>query len=619
MKVDSTKKSPIKASNEAKTSDKKTFKKETNDESKFNDQVITEKNINQDLDNIELEEYSNYLKNLMKQSDWVKQNDVVNLLKNNFEDKFKLILENKKNEFVNNGGNEIDFYFTPGYKKEFYDLVKNYKNKKNQYFKELINKQKTNLARKKEIIDEIKKLIDKSQHDNNTYKNFKNLQEAFHNAGQIPRNENSNIWQTYKFHVERFYDLLHLNRELRDVDYQNNYEEKIKIIEKAEKLAELDNIHVAIRELNNLHRLWKSELGPVARDKRERLWQRFQMATKQIHEQKNQYIKNIDSIRLKNYETKNELINQIKSITEKKISTHNKWQNSIKQVEELKKKFISIGNIPKEKNKDLWNSFRDATRIFNKEKNNFYKNLKTLEKKSIESKYKLIEEVEDILNKENWRNYIDRIKEIQSEWKNSGRISRKYSEKLWSVFKSKTNDYFDKYKNKRLTDNDIQIIEDQKKFIENLKTEEIPLTPKKYEAFIINKSLTWNKIRYNNIGNQEKFLLQFLTEKWNKITIPKNKLELKQYETKLFFIKNDEKLINEEHNLLRKKNEEISSELNQLENNLEFFSESSTNNPLLIEVNNKIKELNSRKLINESKLKQLKSTLNQNLKGDTNK
>ena len=287
----------------------------------------------------------------------------------------------------------------------------------------------------------------------------------------------------------------------------------------------------------------------------------------------------------------------------------------------MKKRFSSIGNVPKEKNKDLWNSFRDATRIFNKEKNNFYKNLKTLEKKSIESKYKLIEEVEDILNKENWRNYIDRIKEIQSEWKNSGRISRKFSEKLWSIFKSKTNDYFDKYKNKnkRLTDNDIQIIEDQKKFIENLKTEEIPLTPKKYEAFIIDKSLTWNKIRNNNIGNQEKFLLQFLTEKWNEITIPKNKLELKQYETKLFFIKNDEKLINEEHNLLRKKNEEISSELNQLENNLEFFSESSTNNPLLIEVNNKIKKLNSRKLINESKLKQLKSTLNQALKGDTNK
>ena len=237
---------------------------------------------------IDIEEYPGYLNKILGQSDWVKQNEIINYLKNEFENRFASVLEEKRIEFVDNGGNGVDFYYSPAYKKEFYELLKNYKNKKNKYFKELSNKQKTNLARKKEIIEEIKKLIDESQHDNNTYKNFKNLQEAFYNAGQIPRSENNNIWQTYKFHVERFYDLLHLNRELRDIDYHNNYNERIKIIEKAEKLVGLDNIHTATRELNNLHRLWKNELGPVARDKREELWQRFQLATKKIHEQKPQ-------------------------------------------------------------------------------------------------------------------------------------------------------------------------------------------------------------------------------------------------------------------------------------------------------------------------------------------
>ena len=137
-------------------------------------------------------------------------------------------------------------------------------------------------------------------------------------------------------------------------------------------------------------------------------------------------------------------------------------------MEELKNEFTSIGNVPKEKNKDLWNSFRDTTRMFNKQKNNFYKNLKSLEKKSVESKNKLIDEVEDILNKEDWRNHINRVKEIQSEWKNSGRVSRKYSQKLWGEFKSKTNYYFDKFKskNKTLNDNEIKIIEEQKDFTE---------------------------------------------------------------------------------------------------------------------------------------------------------
>ena len=284
----------------------------------------------------------------------------------------------------------------------------------------------------------------------------------------------------------------------------------------------------------------------------------------------------------------------------------------------MKNKFIGIGNVPKEKNKELWNSFRDATKIFNQEKNNFYKNLKILEKKSIESKYKLINEVDNILMKEDWRNYAERIKEIQSEWKNTGRVSKKYSEKLWSEFKLKTNNFFEKFKNKNksLNDNEIKIIKEQKNFLKNLKSEKIPLTPKKYETFIYDKSLVWDKIRNDDIGNQEKLVLKFLSDKWNEISIPKNKLVLKKYQTRLYFIKNNEKQINNEHNSLRKKIEDIRGELNQLENNLDFFSESSTKNPLLVEVNNKINELTTKKLLVESKLKLLKSMLNQSIKKD---
>ena len=253
--------------------------------------------------------------------------------------------------------------------------------------------------------------------------------------------------------------------------------------------------------------------------------------------------------------------------------------------------------------------------MFNKEKNDFYKNLKKLEKKSIESKQKLIDEVENIINKEDWRNYIDRIKEIQAEWKNTGRVSKKYSEKLWSDFKLKTNNYFDNFKNKKqnLNENDIKIIKEQKAFLENLKNEKIPLTPKKYESFVIDKSTIWKKIRNNDIENQEKFIIKFLSDKWKEISIPKNKLEIKKYETRLYFIINDKKLVKDEHIQLRKNIEEISSELNQLENNLEFFSESSNSNPLLVEVTNKIKELNTKKTLVESKLKQLKSILNQRI------
>ena len=480
MKSDSTEKSETKITDEVKTSDKNNLNKDIDQKTLLQNRITPGKNSEHKWHSLDIEEYPTYLKEILKKPDWIKQNTTINILNNDFENKFKLILQKKKIEFTNKGGNEIDFFFNPGYKKDFNDLLREYKNKKNQYFKDLSKKQKTNLARKKEIIEEIKKLIDKNQHDNNTYKNFKNLQDAFYNTGQVPRNENNNIWQTYKFHVERFYDLLHLNRELRDKDYSNNYQEKIKIIEKAEKLVEIENIQIAIRELNNLHRLWKNELGPVSRDKREDLWERFRKATKQIHQKKNDYNKNIDSIRKKNYEAKIELIKEIKKISNNKGKSHNEWQISIKKIEELKNKFVGIGNVPKEKNKDLWNSFRDATKIFNQEKNNFYKNLKILEKKSIESKSKLINEVDNILMKEDWRNYAQRIREIQSEWKNTGRVSKKYSNKLWSEFKLKTNNFFEKFKNKNkiLNDNEIKTIREQKDFLKNLKSEKIPLTPK---------------------------------------------------------------------------------------------------------------------------------------------
>ena len=220
--------------------------------------------------------------------------------------------------------------------------------------------------------------------------------------------------------------------------------------------------------------------------------------------------------------------------------------------------------------------------------------------------------------KEDWRNYAERIKEIQSEWKNTGRVSKKYSEKLWSEFKLKTNNFFEKFKNKNkiLNDNEIETIREQKNFLKKLMSEKIPLTPKKYEAFIYDKSLDWDKIRNDDIGNQEKLVLKFLSDKWNEISIPKNKLKLKIYQTRLYFMKNNEKQINNEHNSLRKKIEDIRGELNQLENNLDFFSESSTKNPLLVEVNNKIKELTTKKLFVESKLKLLKSMLNQSIKKD---
>ena len=162
-------------------------------------------------------------------------------------------------------------------KSTFFQTLKSYSHKKRKYFNELSSNQKENLSKREELIEKIKDLIVVDENSNKLYSKFKVLKEEWHNTGQVPITDRNNIWETYRHHVGKFYDFLHLNRDLRDLDYKHNYEEKLKIIARAEKLDEVDDIIKASRDLNDLHRLWKNELGPVAREFSNDLWSRLSL------------------------------------------------------------------------------------------------------------------------------------------------------------------------------------------------------------------------------------------------------------------------------------------------------------------------------------------------------
>ena len=210
----------------------------------------------------------------------------VDEIKSEFHSKFGELLDEKKEEFLSEGGNEIDFYYTTPVKKRFNDAYKTYRNNLNAYYKNLESNLKQNLENRLAIIEEIKGLINVEENINTTYKHFKDLQEQWRNAGPIPRDRYNNAWNSYHHHVEVFYDFLHLNRDLRDMDFKHNLDQKTKIIERAEELAKDDNINRAFRELQVLHKLWKEELGPVDREYREDIWERFSNATKTIHDKR---------------------------------------------------------------------------------------------------------------------------------------------------------------------------------------------------------------------------------------------------------------------------------------------------------------------------------------------
>ena len=561
------------------------------------------------IDQLALEDFAGAMEKVLKNEQWMKLGQLVRDLQQSFDSQFLKVLQTKKAEFIEEGGNEIDFYFAPDYKKNFSALLKEYKQKKGKHFKELEASQKANLNRKKEIIEEIKSLIDQSEHNNSSYRQFKNLQEAFHNTGLVPRNEANNIWQTYKFHVERFYDFLHLNRDLRDADFKHNYTEKLKIIERAEALAKETDVISSIRELNVLHRLWKNDLGPVAKEHREDLWNRFQAATKAIHHLKNEYNKNIDSIHSENLVLKDKLLNDIAAVIESAPANHNAWQNAIKKVHGLKEQFHSVGRVPKNENKRLWNTFRELSREFNQAKNIFYKEQKSQEKQFIEAKKALIQEVATILDDPNWRDYVGRMKAVQTDWKKTGRISRKLSNKLWEEFKALTNLYFDRLKNKveALSAADQAQLASQNNFVEALLKTEAPTTPKKLEYFIDEQAEQWLSLNPQPNSPAQKKLIQHLVQLWEATSLSAKDKATQKFNTQLALIKNDEAGLNKEHTFLKKKIDEINTELIQLQNNLQFFSSSSNDNPVVVEVTTKIEKLSTQKEAFEEKTNAIKS------------
>ncbi|WP_050813315.1 DUF349 domain-containing protein [Aquimarina agarivorans] len=210
--------------------------------------------------------------------------DQVENIRKHFNINFDEKAAKSKEIFIAEGGNEIDFYFTTPLKRKFNELYFNYKDKKNDYYKTLKTNLEKNLKHRLELIEQLKTLISSNETVNNKFNLFKNIKEHWHQAGAIPRDQNNVVWNTFYHHVDKFYEIIHLDREFRDLDYKHNLEQKVKIIERAKELTQETNINRAFRELQVLHKIWKEEIGPVAKEYKDLIWDKFSELTREIHD-----------------------------------------------------------------------------------------------------------------------------------------------------------------------------------------------------------------------------------------------------------------------------------------------------------------------------------------------
>ena len=478
----------------------------------------------------------------------------------------------------------------------FFQTLKIYSNKKRKYFNDLNSNQKENLIKRLDLIEKIKDLIVVDENPNKLYSKFKLLKEEWHNTGQVPITDRNNIWETYRHHVGKFYDFLHLNRDLRELDFKHNYEEKLKIIERAEQLDKVDDIIKASRDLNDLHRLWKNELGPVSREFSDDLWSRFQAASQKIHLKRQNFQKEISSTQQENFEKKQNVIIRMRELTSSLPKSHSEWQNKIKDFEKLKVEFQSIRNLQRNKNKKSWNDFRLATKEFNSEKNNFYKNQKKELKKSIDIKKSLIEEVKGIIESNKISENSKRIKAIQEEWKKVGYLPRKISNSLWDDFKPLLNKFYDILKSGavNMDENEQEIFDKKSKFIDKLKFSKKKFTIDELKEEFITSIKSFNDLGELNLNSSNTLnnnMLRKISSIINSLEIEKNEKDDLLFDLELELSKSNSNEINKKIQTIKRKISDLEVESNQFQNNLEFFSSSSSENPLFKNVSTKISSI----------------------------
>jgi len=536
-------------------------------------------------------------------------------IKTEFDAQFDEELNEKKEEFLAQGGNIIDFFYSSPLKSEFNSLYFDFKEKRNQHFKELKKDLQANLKKRLELIEELKGLLGVEENINTTFKHFKDIQERWREAGPIPRDGYNTVWNTYHHHVENFYDFLHLNREFRDLDFKHNLEQKLKIISRAEELAKEENINKAFRELQMLHKMWKEEIGPVGKEHREEIWDRFSAASKIIHDKRAEKQKELESKFEDNLDAKNEIVSKIKTLTETTKDAHQSWQQSIKALEDLRNTFFKIGKVPQKDTEASWKAFKDAVRGFNRKKNQFYKSQKQEQFDNLTKKKELIRIAEENKDSEDFDVATPLMKKIQDEWKHIGHVPRKYSDKIWKEFKAACNHYFDRLHAEKNEANkgEMEAFEKKSVLLEALQNIELSGEPKTDLEVIKSKIADWKaigKVPFNKKQIESKFN-KTIDALFKKLDLSKKEVELIKYDNKLNTIQtqDDERKMKNEHFFISKKIEELKGEIRQLENNLGFFQHVDDNNPMVRDVHKNIKKHKEELELWKAKMKKLNNIL----------
>ena len=355
----------------------------------------------------------------------------------------------------------------------FKGVYANYKKERAEYNRQQDALREENLVLKQAVIDDLKALVERQEDVNSTFPAFRELQNRWKSIGPVPASKFRDLNDNYQYNVEKFYDMVKINRDLRDLDFKKNLEAKQKFCEFPEKLSENDNVVEAFRELQKLHEQWK-EFGPVAKEFRDSIWERFKAATSVINKKYQAYFEDQKEKQQENLEEKTKLCEMTEAIASKEVKSSNEWNTLSAEIEEIQKKWRTIGFATRKENQKIYDRFRAACDKFFERKREYYAQFKDTMNENMEKKLSLIEQAEALKDSKEWKKTTEALIALQKQWKEIGAVPRKKSEQLWKRFRAACDSFFNERDAQAKPENDYYgNLKAKKALIEEIKAYEL--------------------------------------------------------------------------------------------------------------------------------------------------
>lgn len=527
----------------------------------------------------------------------VPQKDEVEYLKSSFYKLHVAEREAKLKAYLDAGGDPEQYQYTPDEQEEAFKAEMGIiKEKRAKIFKEQEAEKQENLTKKLAIIDRIKAMVTTPDEANKNYKEFKALQEQWREIKNVPADKANELWRNYQLYVEQFYDMLRLNSEAREYDFKKNLELKTALCEAAEKLADEEDVISAFHQLQKLHQEYR-EIGPVAKEQREEIWNRFKAASSVINKRHQQHFEGVRAKEEDNLARKTVLCEKVEAIAAEENKGSGDWEKHTKQIIDIQTEWKTIGFAPQKMNVKIFERFRAACDDFFGRKAAYFKGLKETFKENAEKKRALIEKAKELQSSTEWKSTSDKFIALQKEWKTIGMVPKKLGDQLWEEFLAACNTFFEARNaaGAGARGEERENLEKKQGIIEQLKalaTETGEEVADKVQKLVDE----YNAVGHVPYKEKDKLYKEYhavLDKLYKDLNISVAKRKLNNFKQNLKNVaERGENALDNERTRLFRQYENLKSEIQTYENNLGFLNASSKKgNSLIDEMNRKVQKL----------------------------